>query len=1107
MSHIVFASYEIAPTTPGGVGVFVSAVAEALLRDGHRVTILLDVGETEFDLWIKKDSKLIFGHACIRSWRVEDHCQDIGSDRDAFPSEAHWRSFRFAHALARMHAEIPLDFVEFFDYCGAAYYTLVARAAEPHRYPSRIAVRLHNTIEIIDRRVGAAFERFRVHDYALERAALALADIVLTPGQRYWDDEASSLYAKVDATRVQCSFPVRRPLERVPGAGEGRDIIFIGRLSTFKGLDRFLHAAVALLGDQTLDALVRRFVVIGPGETVSSSQTESDILTIADGVPPDRLLMLGRLPESEIRRYFADAAVAVFPNRMESFCYAAHEAHMAGVPLILSDTPAFRDHFTDGVSALFFDGTVGGLVDKIRISFLDVALRRRLSDSVETNRSRYARHDYARHLAGVSFVPAPEKNARIGVVVVSSGSDASETRATVTELSTALPASIVWQIEPTESGGIRAFGTRWEVLDRSGRKVCAASQMLPPSVAFVAAGTGGAVTFLKTAATMLSNESRLGAVFPAQADADGLRQVSAGPFALEKIAETGSAVLGAVMRFAGRATLADLFEDGSDLTEITALLRCRERGGILVDHPLLGPHTGRRRHLAGSAMRTRILRQFAWSHDRVLIADELAERTALANRVQQVEASEPYGNDEPTNRSNSMSLYVPQFGSAGGAANKVTIAALRHVPGGRLVEQDELRTTGRWRRVRVADRPQGLLVGEGGRLAVLGSGDPELTLLLGPDQGTAVVSRGGRSVRLNLRDANYWQVTIRVSDLFALCWAAEGNGTPFPGQLLAHGGLADELSASVRQGGNVLTVFEAREDRVLTEATGALAGQTGWVLPEVIRREPAALGLVAAGVVVKRGLQCVKVYGGAAVLPMIEALLRCAPLTDVDYSLRPVLSWQAGGWEWLRATATLASRYPDRLRLHSALGVIQETLRLLGASVMKIPLPIPRPTVHPPPGRVALILPEHSPGVPSCGHIAVAAAMLCGDDGFSCVYVSRSETQAVRILERFGCGHRVSVYNEAEALITTLAGSRFLYCSPFADSAIDPSVMRAFALGGLALVTSGPLQFNDRELRRVLEIAHWEDSMHISAHLRQAIERYDELHNRLMSAAADAVPA
>lgn len=1115
MAHIVFVTYEIAPTTPGGVGVFVAAMAEALLRDGHRVTLLLDISAGELARWTDTDSRTIADRTCLRARRVEDDCHDIGVGRDAFPSEAHWRSFRFAHALAKLHAEAPVDLAEFVDYCGAAYYALIGRAAAPSQLPPRIAVRLHNTIELIDRRVACDFAPFRVHDYALERAALTLADLVLTPGQRYWDEECANLYPAVALERVQPSFPVRRAYPRIESAGQGHDVVFVGRVSTFKGLDRFLHAAVAVLHDEALGALVRRFVVIGPGETVSSARSEQDILAIAEDLPSERLLLAGRASEAEIRGYFAEAAVAVFPNRMESFCYAAHEAHLAGVPLILSDTPAFRDHFTDGQSALFFDGSVGDLVEQLGRCLTDAGLRASLAQSVERHRDRYRRHDYDRHLAVRPFAPVPCPARRLGAIIVSWDGNADEVRRTIEDLATS-PAIAIWQLLPAVDGrsGVGAFGARWRILDQLGQPVAGSTQSLPPAAAFLAAGTLGAGTFLLAAAEMLAHEPRLGAVLPAGIGAEGLRSASAVPAMLERLTAPGGTLLSAVLRMAARATLADLLEDSSALTEVALLLRRRARGEVLVDHPLLGLPTGTLASpVPAGCVRAQLLRRFAWFHDPILLADELAEVAAVTRRLRAYEREWcEAGHAAAGPAPGSLVIQVPDQAQPGHAANRVTILALRRQVLGPIVSWAELSVIGSWRQVEVADRPQALLVGEGGRLELPAADDPQVTLLLGPDQGSVALAFGQRAVRLELHHPRYQQISARIRDLLALCHDVRDSEPLLPAGLLIHRNLAQELETALSQDRRQLTVIEAQADRALAQAMGVLERhEHGWVLPEDLHHRvavgqavvgqatagQAAIGRAIAGVAAAHGLARVAIFGGAAMLTMIEGLLASQPPALIVHTLRPALSWQAGGWEWLRQVAELARRHAGRLRLRAAPGAALETLRLLGVPVERAPITLPAPQHRPGRGRVSLILPRSSPGVPSCGHIAAASAEVVRTGEVARLYLPHDQPHTVKILEQLGAGERVSLYEDADMLLSTVTGARFIYVCPFADASVDPLTLRLLAAGGLALTAPGPLSFADPQAHRVLEVAHWEDSMRIADHLRQAIQGYDDLVERL----------
>src|SRR5207302_487251 len=117
------------------------------------------------------------------------------------------RSIRFADALAQVERRERPDVIEFFDFTGPAYTSLVRRLFRGTT-AAPIAVRLHNTLELIDHFAPTrAFDRDRYHLHALERASLALADVVLTPTRTYFDAHCAR-YA-VDPRRVRVSSPAR----------------------------------------------------------------------------------------------------------------------------------------------------------------------------------------------------------------------------------------------------------------------------------------------------------------------------------------------------------------------------------------------------------------------------------------------------------------------------------------------------------------------------------------------------------------------------------------------------------------------------------------------------------------------------------------------------------------------------------------------------------------------------------------------------------------------------------------------------------------------------------------------------------------------------------
>jgi glycosyltransferase involved in cell wall biosynthesis len=1090
MPHITFVSYEIAPATPGGAGVFVSWATQILSSEGYRISLLLDVDRHSFHRWTNQYAPKLDGHPFIRSFRVDDLCESLDADRSCFPSEAHWRSYRFACALRKVHETTPIDFVEFFDYCGAAYYSLVLRAAYPDRFPARIAIRLHLTIEMINRRVASDFESYRLFDFALERAALGLADLVLSSGERFWREECAPVYPFVEPDRVHMSPPGARDLSRIAGAGQGNDVVFVGRVSTFKGMDRALSAAAAVLNDSQLAGYVRNFVMIGPDEAVSSSQSEAEIRAIANDAPTGRVIFTGRLNEAEIRRRFADAAVAVFPSRIESFCYAAHEAHLAGVPLVLSDIPTFRDYFVDGESGLFFNGAVGDLIDKLRIALTDAKLRARLSNSVEPHRDRYRRHEYGHHLGVRPF----EGAAGAGVGVVAVMDDEGANRASYLRATYSLSPCAA------ASANVRAFARRWELLDAKGNRISPSEARLPCAASFAQSFGPETEAFLSVASRMLANEPRIGVVVPAELSREGFKRISPLPTQLARLSGTNPKIAGAVFQMADGATIADFCEDGSALTEHSLLLRQRGLFKAVIDFPDIA--VPRREPPAGSDEPQSVkafLRRFAWSVDPVQIAEELASLAPVSARLQPVDSGEiDLADDFRPSSSESLIVSVPAK-TRSGDPNRITILRLRRNPDGPAIAFDDLPRVGRWLVNRETERPGGMLIGEGGTLEAPGILDAEVVLLTGPDQGTVIFARAGRSVRLDLRDKQYWHFVARISELFALVDAETDVHRTISCKVILNGAIVEELAAAATSDGEVV-IARCESDQYVLRATGCTVSP--WVTPDGLRDDPSTLAKAIALASEDRRVRIATLLGGATALATIERLLEHSRTIRVNYVLHLALSWEQGGWEFLRETAALARRHPDRLTLRTISRVAGDALTLLGVPVERMSIDVPRPRFRPGAGKVKIILPCHSPSIPSCGHIAagIAEVVRRSHGVVESVYIPALEPQIWLILEQFASQCPVYRYDDLEQLIERVAGSKLIYCCPFADGSVDAGCLHTFGVGGLSIIAPGPVTLRDPEVKRILEVPLWEDAEQISKHVLEAIENYDELIERLLSA-------
>jgi glycosyltransferase involved in cell wall biosynthesis len=386
MARIAFASYEMAPTTKGGAGVLIRNLAEVLLRDGHEVILVLDVPPWEFEQFVTTDRFVLPEAERCRAYHVGSVVEAIGSTTEEdFSSHFEWRAYRFDLACRIVSEQEKPDILEFFDYGGVGHYALSAKVAGLAYRDTHLAVRLHTSLELMDRVAAeSAYDFEREMVYALEHGALRLAETVLFPTPSYLEEDYAPFYEPWLGDLVESPPPiVDAPRPRRPS--ETPDVaLFYGRLSPLKGVDLFIEAAVEMLRQGLAGDLLFYMVGFDPEFPDAPYRSGEEIRRRIPTEFQERFIFKGQWGRRRLERLLPRVRFAVFPTFIESFGYAAHELRSAGVPLVLSPIPAFRDAFTDEVDALFFDGSTSDLARRMGRMNDDESLRQRLSVVSET---------------------------------------------------------------------------------------------------------------------------------------------------------------------------------------------------------------------------------------------------------------------------------------------------------------------------------------------------------------------------------------------------------------------------------------------------------------------------------------------------------------------------------------------------------------------------------------------------------------------------------------------------------------------------------------------------------------------------------------------------
>ena len=413
MSKICFVSYEIHPTVKGGCGVLLYNAAKELLSRGHEVIFILDLPDKEFERFDKYD-RLNFPLAeHCRAYSVWSMIDDMKYNRLDFHSDFEFRAYRFHHVVSKVNYLEKPDLIEFFEYLGVAYYAITAKVAGLDYLNTHVALRLHNSMELIDREqpgLNHGIDRYLMFD--LEHQSLRLAETVLYPSEKFVVDGYQLYYEKWFGNLILSKPPLlewpKNPgLEPIPNI-----ILYYGRLVGVKGVDCFVDAATLFLSNP--DNPRRQFYLIGYDSNSPPGPFVNYQAYLQSKIPEQyrsSFYFAGHYSWQQLEALLPKVLFAVIPSHIESFCYAAQELYEACIPLIVSDIAAFHDVFIDEKNALVFDGTVSDLAHQMQFLSADQHLRIKITRPYPLNLNPlsefYDQTEYPTWINATTLEPPP----------------------------------------------------------------------------------------------------------------------------------------------------------------------------------------------------------------------------------------------------------------------------------------------------------------------------------------------------------------------------------------------------------------------------------------------------------------------------------------------------------------------------------------------------------------------------------------------------------------------------------------------------------------------------------------------------------------------------
>ncbi len=140
----------------------------------------------------------------------------------------------------------------------------------------------------------------------------------------------------------------RAEARREIGHGNGRLLLFVGRLERLKGVEIAIRA-LALLRDRRNDDV--RLLVLGQDSREGDESEMERLKAVASEVGVrDRIDFVGSVAHHELPYFYAAADICVMPSYSESFGLVGLEAQACGCPVVASDVSGLRSVVRDEVT-------------------------------------------------------------------------------------------------------------------------------------------------------------------------------------------------------------------------------------------------------------------------------------------------------------------------------------------------------------------------------------------------------------------------------------------------------------------------------------------------------------------------------------------------------------------------------------------------------------------------------------------------------------------------------------------------------------------------------------------------------------------------------------
>ena len=174
--------------------------------------------------------------------------------------------------------------------------------------------------------------------------------------------------------------------------GDGRLLLFVGRLQPLKGPDTAVRTLAALADHVPDDGIPTRLIIVGgPSGNGYGTVDPPALRRLAAGLGvADRVAVLAPRSHAQLAPLYRAADVVVMPSRSESFGLVALEALACGTPVVGSDVGGLRELLADGGGTVVAGHDAGAYAAAVAPYLLDADARHRASQAAVRSSRRYS---------------------------------------------------------------------------------------------------------------------------------------------------------------------------------------------------------------------------------------------------------------------------------------------------------------------------------------------------------------------------------------------------------------------------------------------------------------------------------------------------------------------------------------------------------------------------------------------------------------------------------------------------------------------------------------------------------------------------------------------